>query len=99
MVKQLLAISIALWAAPVPAHAAPPVRTMYTLAGEKEQTARAALADRASSAAALKSVRAAIASYESIVRRHPTSSYSDNALWQAGRLPLDAFDSFGELQD
>jgi len=99
MVKQLLAISLALLSAAVPVHAAPPVRTMYTLAIEKEQTARAALADRTSSAAALKSVHAAIASYESLVRRHPTSSYSDNALWQAGRLALDAFDTFGEPQD
>ena len=29
-------------------------------------------------------------------RRYPASSYSDDALWQAGRLALDAFGKFGE---
>jgi N-acetylmuramoyl-L-alanine amidase len=34
-----------------------------------------------------------------MVREHPASGYSDNALWQAGRLSLDAFERFGQERD
>ena len=69
------------------------------MATEKEQAVRAALSDPAPSRAVLKSVRSTVALYESLVRRYPTSSYSDNALWQAGRLALEAFDKFGDPRD
>ena len=36
-------------------------------------------------------VRALVDAYQEIVRRFPTSGYSDNALWQAGVLSIDAF--------
>jgi hypothetical protein len=84
---------------PVSAIAAPPVRTMFAGATAKEQAVRAALADPTASIAVLKSVRQAVASYESLVRRYPTSSYSDDALWQAARLALDAFERFGDALD
>ena len=41
--------------------------------------------------ATLTAVRAVVAAYEAVVRHYPASGYSDNALWQAGRLALDAF--------
>jgi N-acetylmuramoyl-L-alanine amidase len=47
----------------------------------------------------LKAVRTVVASYEAIVRQHPASSYSDNALWQAGRLALEAFERFGRPRE
>jgi N-acetylmuramoyl-L-alanine amidase len=47
----------------------------------------------------LRALRTAVATYESLVRRYPTSSYSDNALWQAARLSLDGFARFGQPQD
>jgi N-acetylmuramoyl-L-alanine amidase len=97
MVKQLLATACAgLVSLPV---LAAPVRTMYVEAMAREEAVRAVLADESAAESVLKTVRAVVASYESIVRRHPTSSYCDNALWQAGRLSLDAFQRFGEPRD
>ena len=60
---------------------------------------RRALADPAVSASVLKAVRSVVASYESIVRNHPASGYSDDALWRAGRLSLDAFGRFGKQRE
>ena len=47
----------------------------------------------------LKELRAAIEVYEAIVRRHPRSAYSDNALWQGAGLALEAFDRFRDKHD
>ena len=79
-----------------PAHASPPVRTMYTDAMAREQTVRAALGAPDAAPAVLADVRAVVAAYEAVVRHYPASGYSDNALWQAGRLSLDAFARFGQ---
>jgi N-acetylmuramoyl-L-alanine amidase len=38
----------------------------------------------------LSQIRHVVAEYEAIVRRYPTSGYSDNALWQAAGLSLRA---------
>jgi len=79
--------------------AAPPPRTMYTDALAREQTVRAALTAPDATPAVLADVHAIIATYESLVRRYPASGYADNALWEAGRLALDAFLRFGETAD
>jgi N-acetylmuramoyl-L-alanine amidase len=79
--------------------AAPPARTMYTDALAREQSVRAALTAADATPAVLADVRALIATYESLVRHHPASGYSDDALWQAGRLALDAYARFGEVAD
>ena len=79
--------------------AAPPVRTMYNDALAREQTVRAALSAADSTPAVLADVRAAAAGYEAVVRQYPASAYSDNALWQGGRLLLDAFSRFGQAAD
>src|SRR4029079_19417048 len=79
--------------------AAPPARTMYTDTLAREQTVRAALMASDATPAVLADVRAVIAMYEALVRRYPASGYSDNALWEAGRLALDAFVRFGEKAD
>ena len=81
------------------ADSAPPVRTMYQQALAREQTVRSALAAPDATAAVLGDVHALVASYEAIVRHYPASGYSDNALWQAGRLSLDAFVRFGQPGD
>ena len=47
----------------------------------------------------LSQLRSAVAAYESVVRKHPASGYSDNALWQAANLSFFAFDRFGEAAD
>jgi N-acetylmuramoyl-L-alanine amidase len=80
-------------------HAAPPVRTMYAQALAREQTVRATLEAADVTDAALTDIHAVVAAYEALVRRYPASGYSDNALWQAGRLSLDAFARFGQPAD
>src|SRR5689334_23500831 len=83
----------------VAAEALPPAKTMYADALAREQTLRAALSAPEPSPAVLEEVRAEIAAYEAIVRHYPASGYSDNALWQAGCLALDAFARFGQTAD
>jgi len=98
MVKHTFAfIAAALVSAQV--YAAPTVRTMYTTALAREEALRPQLASAAASSATLRDARAIVSAYEAVVRRYPASSYSDNALWQAGRLALDAFARFGQVQD
>jgi N-acetylmuramoyl-L-alanine amidase len=72
---------------------------MYTRALEREQTVRAALAAPDASPSVLADIHAVLSAYEAVVRHYPASSYSDNALWQAGRLALDAFARFGQAAD
>jgi N-acetylmuramoyl-L-alanine amidase len=98
MVKQTFAFIAAVLVA-AQAYAAPTVRTMYTTAFAREEALRPKLASASASAATLRDARAIVSAYEAVVRRYPASSYSDNALWQAGRLALDAFGRFGQIQD
>jgi N-acetylmuramoyl-L-alanine amidase len=74
-------------------------KSMYTSALAREQAVRAALKDDQTTADLLVEMRALVAEYETIVRRFPASGYCDDALWQAGRLSLDAFARFGQQQD
>ena len=82
-----------------PLQGVPPVRTMYESALAKEETVRAKLAEPRTSANVLPAVRAVVVAYETVVWLYPTSGYCDNALWQAGRLSLDAFERFGQARD
>jgi N-acetylmuramoyl-L-alanine amidase len=95
MVKRTLALVLA--AAAV--AATPPVRTMYVDATAKEQAVRKALANPAATDVMLTAVHEAIATYEAVVRRYPASSYSDNALWQAAHLAIDAYAKFSQPAD
>src|SRR5213593_2972094 len=78
--------------------AAPPVAAMYVDAVAREKAIRVALADP-DAPLKLEEVRAVVRAYEAIVAQYPASGYSDNALWQAGHLSLDAFWRFGQTQD
>jgi len=77
----------------------PPARTMYNGALAHEQDVRAMLAAPDATADVLTEVRAVMAEYESLVKVYPTSGYSDNALWQAGTLALDAYAKFNQPYD
>ena len=83
----------AMLALPATAVAQMTPKAMYERAIEKERTLRDA------PTSTLRDVRAGIAQYESLVRRHPTSGYSDNALWQGANLALFAFERFGQALD
>jgi N-acetylmuramoyl-L-alanine amidase len=72
---------------------------MYSDALAREQSVRAALAAPGPAPAVLLDVRAVVTAYEAVVRHYPASGYGDNALWQGGRLALDAFARFGQQPD
>jgi N-acetylmuramoyl-L-alanine amidase len=76
--------------------AAQTVRTMYVDALAKEQAVRKALDNPAATDVLLKAVREVVASYDAVVRRYPTSSYCDDALWNAAQLELEAFAKFAQ---
>ena len=79
--------------------ATPTVRTMYNDAFAREQAIRAALTAGEVPPALINEIRATVARYEAVVRHYPTSSYCDNALWQAAQLSADAFAKFGQAPD
>ena len=89
----VLVFASAALAVPLPASAQTTPKAMYERAVEREQTVREA------EQPTLKEVRAAIGLYENLVRRHPVSGYSDNALWQGANLALFAFERFGQADD
>src|SRR5262245_12349444 len=103
MVKQTVAKTALLWCsllAAAPAFAVPPpAKTMYTAAMAHEQDVRTLLAAADAMPDVLTEVRIVIAEYENLVKTYPTSGYSDDALWQAGTLALDAFAKFGQQLD
>ena len=98
MTRPTLTLVVAmLMAAPWAAAAQP--RTRYDDALARERAVRAVLDSDRADATTMREARTVIVAYEAIVRRYPASGYSDNALWQAGRLALDAFARFSQPQD
>jgi N-acetylmuramoyl-L-alanine amidase len=75
-------------------EAAEPVKLAYTRALGQEQVLRESVEKTT-----LAQIRSAIGSYERVVRRFPSSGYSDNALWQAANLALLAFERFHQPSD
>jgi N-acetylmuramoyl-L-alanine amidase len=72
---------------------------MYVNALSREQVVRESMADADASPALIVEIRSIVHAYELLVKQYPASGYSDNALWQAGRLELDAFEKFGRQRD
>ena len=72
---------------------------LYVAALARERAVRATFTGSPAPEAALKDVHAVVTAYQTLVRRFPASGYSDDALWNAGRLELDAFTRFGESRD
>jgi len=74
-------------------------RDLFAAAMARERGVRATFAGTPAPEAALKDAHGVVTAYQTLVRRFPASGYSDDALWQAGRLELDAFARFGEPRD
>src|SRR6476469_6723898 len=74
--------------------AAQSARDLYTRALARERTIRDAVHEPTP-----REIRSVVAAYETVVRRFPTSGYSDNALWQAGNLSLLAYQRFRDDVD
>jgi hypothetical protein len=83
-----------------PALAQGPDRELFTKAEALEQAARIPLNDpNAPADTSLDEIHTAVAAYLLVPKRFPASGYSDDALWRAGRLSLDAFAHFGSSGD
>jgi N-acetylmuramoyl-L-alanine amidase len=89
-----LVVLLALLAPAEEAFAAASARAMYTRALSRERELR-----QANRRPTMRQLRSAIGAYEAIVRRYPTSGYSDNALWQAGNLALLTYERFERAVD
>jgi N-acetylmuramoyl-L-alanine amidase len=89
----LLLVATCLGGAPLEALAQP-AKTLYTRALARERTLR-----DAARRPTLTQLRGAVAAYQSIVRKYPTSGYSDNALLQGALLLFLAYDEFGQASD
>src|ERR1700752_107471 len=81
------------------ASAGSPDHDAYVGALARERAVRSTSTSAVDRAADLRDVRAVIAEYVGIGRRSPASGYSDDALWHAGRLALDAYGRSGEARD
>ena len=71
-----------------------PPRDLYNRALAQERVVR----DEANKPT-LAQMRRVVALYESVVRKHPSSGYCDNALWQAANLAALAHQRFGNEAD
>jgi N-acetylmuramoyl-L-alanine amidase len=79
-------------------------RTRYADAQARETAVRTTIeespaADQASTGETLGEARKVIAAYEAIVRRHPISGYSDNALFNGAALADTLHQKFGQARD
>jgi len=74
-------------------------RQLYAAALSRERAVRQTFDGTPAREVALKDIHSIVTAYQTLVRRFPSSGYSGNALWQAGRLELDAFARFGEARD
>ncbi len=101
----LAAITLVVSAAVTLDGRAPTARERYETAQRREAEARAAV-DRVAPAAdseefdrVVRPARRVVADYEGVVRRFPTSGYSDNALLQAATLSQHLYARFGRAAD
>ena len=72
-------------------------RSLYVSTLAREREARTPSTEAAQPT--LAELRALVRQYEAIVATYPQSGYSDNALWQAAGLALEAYDRFGDEED
>ena len=91
-----LGIVLTLTALVAPTVEATTARELYADALARERTLRAPTRPQPPS---LDELRALVRRYQDVVRQYPRSGYSDNALWQASGLALDAFQHFGNATD
>lgn len=76
-----------------PVGAADPAQAPFQEALAREQALRSAVSP------SIAEYRTVMRAYESIVRRYPSSAYSDNALWQAAGLAREIFTRTQDSQE
>ncbi|MFN7984036.1 MAG: N-acetylmuramoyl-L-alanine amidase [Vicinamibacterales bacterium] len=77
----------------------PTAERLIADATAKEAAVRKALAARGARVTVLKAVRTVVSDYEAVVKRHPSDAVADDALWRAGMLSRDAFESFHDVHE
>ena len=77
---------------PSTAHAQSPAGLYATVYGQET-------AVRSGPAPTVASLRAVVSAYERVVRKYPSSAYSDNSLWQAAGVAALAYETFGDAKD
>ncbi len=97
--RTIVALAAAL-AVSVPASAQT-ARERYEAATDRDATVRQQLTEAGATATSdlREQIGRTIAAFETIVRRYPTSGYSDNALWQAASLAEAAYLKFNRTDD
>ena len=79
--------------------AASTAQEMYLAATAREEAVRASACAKRRRRTCRRRCASRRRGLPEIVRLYPASGYSDNALWQAGRLSIDAFLRFGQERD
>jgi N-acetylmuramoyl-L-alanine amidase len=74
-------------------------REMYAAATARAKALHDETGREPATAPTIKEFRSAVAAFEAVVRRHPTTGYADNALLEAAVLAREAHDRFGEQRD
>jgi N-acetylmuramoyl-L-alanine amidase len=75
-------------------------RDLFLAAQEKERAIRVSMASSPPAPGPTRdAMRQAVAAYQQVVLRHPTSGYCDNALWLAAQLSAEAFSRHGDERD
>ncbi|MGH9408758.1 MAG: N-acetylmuramoyl-L-alanine amidase [Vicinamibacterales bacterium] len=93
MTYRIAAALAGLWLIAAPARADDTARAMYERAMTQEQAVRTATdATRAD-------IKKVVVAYEAVVRKHPTSGYCDDALWQGANLARLAYERFNDPSD
>jgi len=80
MARAIITIAAVMALAAPAVHAGPAAKDMYEAALAREQAVRGAF-ETAPPPEVLADVHAVVGAYRAVVRRFPTSGYSDNALW------------------
>ena len=95
----VLTLSVSVWPVPVEGRG-PSVRDRYEAALVLDRDARAAVdGGGTDQERALQTAQRALAAYETVVRRFPTSGYCDNALMRGGDLASWLFARTGRAAD
>lgn len=99
---RVVAAALAVWLSVCGVAAAQTAKARFEAAAERDQRVRVLLAnvtDNTPPPALVKQVMQVVSSFESIVRRYPTSGYADNALWLAASLSDATYQRLNRTDD
>lgn len=98
----VIATAVAVWLSVCAEAAAQTAKVRYERAAERDEQVRVLLTnftDKTPPSDLVKQVTQVMTSFESIVRRFPTSGYADNALWHAASLADSTYQRLNRGED